>query len=1219
MKSNMPKPPTFKPINVKAEVDKHQRLSPHLPGDSHTKVTPAYVWKRSENPHLKNQAKSFSAGAIGKAIVGAGTALAAATILKQQATDRVGPKRNKTKAVESHKTRKPVNPKAPKIQARHIGTTSAAGANAQASPALKAASDKRRAAEGAKLKNAGYGKPEAPKAPVTPKPRSIVEMEEPKTPKAPKAPEVPKTPKVQTTPAQPAAAPKRTFFQGMRDAFTPANEFAEQQASKAALRAPVAETPEITTPVDKPVAEVEAKPEGRVARTVKAPARATVATVKGAKKRAETLRQSIADAANPAVASERKAAERAIVTPADAEATEFDNMTPDQRKAKQTELQARVEKGRATQDAKAAERKTKPKAVETPEVSAETKQLQKDLNKARKESVKLGGSEAKKKDKPPKSSNETTVVEATPAEAEEVKLRDVANAKKRAADLTTQVEAAEVAETAHQTSRSATSSEATKAAVPTSEETTKEAAKRKKATQKFYKGKGKRLEAQGSVRKGTSTAVSPAVVGASATPEIETPVHKKRKPTEELMKEQGIKVKEIPAKEAPETDATTEEWDKKKENAKATRTPLEQAKLDAKEMGIQIEETEARKSSLGSKLKEAAGVPTDTLTADMAKFEGQRIVQSKLNLEGEHVTTILEGDALEKTVADAQEDLRKGQDRRSGDATRRKFSERATAAEASKYVMASDRAPRPGETKPAVGAKKGSRRKTQPGGDQRQKGSTWKPIDLVEELQKPENQRPGGLPDRRGPSLMDLDVGELQDRAVRGDPNARETLKQHRAEKKSGDLMRRGSDVAIQERARLGLDIERAEAGVGAPESTSVWDPKAKHPKMTTMDVNADLMPEVKVYGGDPIKANTLENMNKNIENLQKRLNAPGAPELHKGQDTLNKLIRQRDGLAQEIKITNTRQFPTLEGVRTEQAVKPGAKVVPRTEARKHVRGPTGERNVPVPGTPEQRRTAPARGPVADPRTRPHVGPQRGSVTIPAPDLSVGEVLERERPLDWVKENPNMWDDSLRRVGHTQPPLTSPAIGSNIGENIWKAVQRVGKAALKPKNLARGVAGLGIGTAMFAVPEVASAYTDASGSTRDRIKAAGGQSLESGIEIGAGMALFTGGLVAAQKVAPALLKPLVGATGHVAGAAAVGYVAGSAAGGIYNRLKTVRDKNKRDTAHAQEKYGTVEAATRTRKGLNAQGKPMTLDDTEELAKRWERELAKRKKRPGAKE
>jgi hypothetical protein len=257
----------------------------------------------------------------------------------------------------------------------------------------------------------------------------------------------------------------------------------------------------------------------------------------------------------------------------------------------------------------------------------------------------------------------------------------------------------------------------------------------------------------------------------------------------------------------------------------------------------------------------------------VANFEGQRIVQNRLNNAGEHETYILEGDQLEKTVAEAQEDLRGGQDRRVGDATRRKLSERATIAEASKTVLESNRPPLPGETKPPVGKRKGSRRETKPGGDQRQKGSTWKPVNVAEEIAKPENLRPDGGPDRRGRSLLDLDVGELKDDAARGNPIAKETLRQYQLELKGRGRERRATDTAPREAAKLALDIERAEAGSAAAESTSVWDPKAKHPRANPqMNVEADLMPDVKVYSGDPIKANTLERMNTRISDFEKRL-----------------------------------------------------------------------------------------------------------------------------------------------------------------------------------------------------------------------------------------------------------------------------------------------------------------------------------------------------------
>ncbi|KKN92405.1 hypothetical protein LCGC14_0208960 [marine sediment metagenome] len=1297
----------------------------------------------------KQESKSFSATKIAAAISAAALATGAGVILKQQITNT--PKRTKATAVTAAKARKPITT-TPKIKLP--------GAAAQASPKLKARSDARRAAEGTKLRHAGYGQPA----------------------KAPKKPS--DTPKIQTAPAQPttatAAPAKQSKLQRVREAFMPEAEHAEIQASRKATRqaAPKA----ISTPVDKPVTET--KPEGRITRTVKAPARATVAVVKTAKKQAASLTRQIADAASPVVAAERKAAKSAIVTPVDAPAGEFEDLAPDQLQARKKELEARIETGRARKEHAVADSK-----------------LKKRLVAERKKNVKLGGSEAKK------------TITATPEEAEGAKQRDITNARQEATRLQASIHKAEASpnvqseqklettpderrqgeqrvtgrrnqpsrvkagevggapkrstrrgrgsdrrggapavdtklakklETARELNaklqakkagttfsgrpsrydpakvitpkpavpqqtapktpakpvkhplgadpaavknaeqytaaaeaRTATkapkrlperpldalgiaagrpydtSPEATKTTAKSEAEfapwsddkmknatveertayqrkleaslgqteaggpTTAETAKKKKAAQKFYNEKQKRIEQQGSFKKGTSTAIDPAVVGARPTAVAVTPPSIQRRPTKDLIREQGVEVRKIPARTAPEADATTEEWSKKAKNAEAALTPVERAKLDAKALGIQIAETEARKSTLGAKLKEAAGVPTDTLTADVAKFKGQRIVQSLLSSEGEFETSILEGDALKKTVEQAQEDLRKGVERRSGEVTRRNFADRSTRAEASILVEGSERS--------MVGAKKGSRREKQTGGDRRQKGSTWKPTNIGEELAKLENQRPGGLPDRRGPTWIQNmtaeDVGELKDHAVRGDPVAKETLRQYRAALKGAGRERRASDTAPRESARLQLDIERAEQGIGQTESTSTWDPKAQRRVLTPqMNVEADLMPDVRIYSGDPIKANTLERMNKRISDFEKRLKKdPNV--VYKAEETLEKLKRQRDGLTQEVaRELHTRQFPKAGSERIEGARVPGEKVIPRTEARGHVRGETirrdvqkaPERRASPKGTPDaaegkqERRTQPR-------RTRLHVGPERGRTVRPAPDLKVGERIVRERPVGWVAEDPNIWQRSLEQAGKPKA-LTSPSIGSNVGANISEAFKRLSGAvvrgAKKPKVVGGLVAGLGAGTALFAAPEVATAYMDASGVQRERIKAAGGQALESGIEVGTSLGLFTAGVAGLRKVAPKAIKPVVSGLARFGGSAVVGWTAGAFAGDIYNRVKSVSEKNKRETEYTKEKYGTIEAAARTRKGLRADGTRITLDDTEEIARRWEREQAK---------
>ena len=792
--------------------------------------------------------------------------------------------------------------------------------------------------------------------------------------------------------------------------------------------------------------------------------------------------------------------------------------------------------------------------------------------------------------------------------------------------------------------------------------TPKEAAKRKKAVQKYYNERNKKFEAAGSTRKGTSSAVNPEVLGADPQPEFESTIHKARRPTEELMKEQGIEVKQLDPKTAPESDAVSEEWEKRTKHAETAkteaRTPLAQAKMNAEALGLQIAETETRSGTIGEKIKEAAApkprlsdltgvdVKADTLTADVAKGNFDRIIQSTLNKEGEFETKIITGDDKDLLVEQARDaERRGGVDRRAGSATRRGIEQaRSTQADADILLTGSER-------EGQAAKQKSARRLKKAGGDRR--GATPEATPSI--LDRPE---------RRGPSLVDsMDaeaVGELKDYAVRGDPIAKETLKQYRAELKGIGLERRAADTVPRELARLELDIERAERGT--PESRSVWDPKAEHPvPRPQMDVNADLMPKVDVYSGDPVVANTAARMDKRIADLTKRaMNSPPAV-AQTIENTLVKLRRQREGLPPVAnRVPNTRQFPTAESEKIEGARKPGETRIPDVERRAHMRDPAtsalrrdtqkvesrrttgaerrGLESEFVVKTPVERRAAgatiasgeardaPAQAPrpsLQDPRRAQRRGEGRqratheqrtGAVTRPAPDLSVGERVEYQRPASWTAENPNMWADSLKRAGHTPAPLTGPAIGANVGSNIWESAKKGVKRGFKPKNIVRGASGLAAVTALFASPEIASAYVDASGDQKDRIDAAGGQALESGFAIGTGMALFTGGLMAAKKAVPgAIAKGVVGAAGHAAGSAIVGWTAGTAAGNIYSRVKRVSEKKARDTAYAKEKYGTVEAATRTRKGLKADGTPMTLDDTEEIARRWEREAAKLKR------
>jgi hypothetical protein len=198
--------------------------------------------------------------------------------------------------------------------------------------------------------------------------------------------------------------------------------------------------------------------------------------------------------------------------------------------------------------------------------------------------------------------------------------------------------------------------------------------------------------------------------------------------------------------------------------------------------------------------------------------------------------------------------------------------------------------------------------------------------------------------------------------------------------------------------------------------------------------------------------------------------------------------------------------------------------------------------------------------------------------------------------------------------------LTSPSIGANL----WASAKRGVTNALTGKGFKKSgvkgiVGGLGVGTLGFIAPDVAQAYMDAPVKDHGKAKATANQALESGFEVGTGLALFTGAVKSAQWLVPAA-APAIGVAASVAGTAIVGGIAGSAAADVRTRVRRVREKNKRDAAQAQAKYGTPELARRTRLGLDPKtGKPPTLDDAGAIMDRWEREEKKLNKRRGAKE
>lgn len=226
--------------------------------------------------------------------------------------------------------------------------------------------------------------------------------------------------------------------------------------------------------------------------------------------------------------------------------------------------------------------------------------------------------------------------------------------------------------------------------------------------------------------------------------------------------------------------------------------------------------------------------------------------------------------------------------------------------------------------------------------------------------------------------------------------------------------------------------------------------------------------------------------------------------------------------------------------------------------------------------------------------------------------------IERRRPKQfdiWTPEGTSS-EESTRRVmenyararAKAQPPLTSPGIGGSTKTKPAKPYTGEGGVKVRKSissKLVKGGIGLGVGALAFTIPEVASAYMDAPGAQKTKIKKAGGVALEAGVKTAASIGAFSAALHGATKLLPKAAGA-IRIAGAATGAAAAGHLAGTFAGDIYSRVRREQRKKVRDIAYAKEKYGTVEAATRTRKGQTADGKQLTLSDADKIMSQWEK-------------
>jgi hypothetical protein len=283
---------------------------------------------------------------------------------------------------------------------------------------------------------------------------------------------------------------------------------------------------------------------------------------------------------------------------------------------------------------------------------------------------------------------------------------------------------------------------------------------------------------------------------------------------------------------------------------------------------------------------------------------------------------------------------------------------------------------------------------------------------------------------------------------------------------------------------------------------------------------------------------------------------------------------------------------------------------------------------------PDRRRTQIVRG--EERRAPGQAVPRQGSTTYHPvkPEYTPEVPVEHERGTNWSRKIGEVATEAKQRftryrniVGKAVQVIRGP--GVELAAEAAKAQGRqvVGKkpstAAKIAKTGARFGAPVAVLAGLFGITEGARAASETQGTQREKIKAAGDTALEVGIDTGVGVTEFSAATWAAR-AAGVGGKPFLFAAEKAMPVAAMAYTAlevGKAAGRTKHAWDSQVQKEIAEKAHAKEKYGTVEAATRTRRERN---KKISLADAgglldkhaaETKAKRDKRIKDARKRRP----
>jgi hypothetical protein len=657
---------------------------------------------------------------------------------------------------------------------------------------------------------------------------------------------------------------------------------------------------------------------------------------------------------------------------------------------------------------------------------------------------------------------------------------------------------------------------------------------------------------------------------------------------------------------------------------------LLEAKIETEEREAQKRRSQGQYHERGTGVGvEPADVKRNTLVEDVAGFKGKRIIQAKLNNQGEFDLTVTEGPELEQSKEEARRALEPRRIKERRDNKTRLSQKEAEVVVEGRPAARKVSPPRRGRTDRRGTTKPVTTPITPvhlPETDL-QAREEWIAPDVAKEV---EGLRPGGLPERRGDTYLDQlnqeELKDLRERAGRGIPGAEKLHKTVKAEF-------RGKYVHGRRPGETNAGTALIQRDLGTQIRELELEGKPKAPLAVTATPGPRMLKEGALPPLEAVKAEQREGTRgattiPDKERRRHKVILEGGKNVpHPDQKRFPGMSRNVGGEPVSLVQANRRSRTD----KRESAV--DRRKEPRTleERRKFTaKLSSGDQRTkvrdPKATQPDRRRPQITRG--EERRAPGQVVPRQGTTTYHPvkPEATPATAVEHARGTNWSRAIGTLVQETgarFKRYGNivsqaakkgTSGPMIELAAETGKAQGRQVVGKKPSSAAKIAKTGAKFGAPVAVLAGLFGVAEGAKAASTTQGSQREKIKAAQETALDVGMDTGVGVTEFSVATLAAR-AAGVGGKPFLFAAEKAMPIAAMAYTAlevGKVAGKTKHAWDSQVQKEISEKAVMEAKYGTVERATQTRRNRN---RKLSLEDAGVMLDRQKAEVkAKRDKR-----